>query len=80
MKKILVTLVFILFTSNTLYAAKPCTKAGGLLKVSDYEECMKDPNRNTKDKTLSKLKALGEKKKKFDDENKTLVDMLFKKK
>ena len=70
MKKIslLVTLIFLM--TNTLYAAKPCYQFGGLAKVAEYEECMKNP-----EEYKSVMAKLGERKKNFDEKNKTIWDM-----
>ena len=70
MKKIslLVTLIFL--TSSTLYAAKPCHKLGGLVKVSEYEECMKNP-----EEYKNAMERFSESKKNFDENNKSLWDM-----
>ena len=78
MKKISLLITLIFFTSSVLYAAKPCHKMGGLVKVSNYEECMKNPD--TYKEKASVIDKLNEKKKNFDDNNKTIWDMIKNKK
>tara|TARA_B110000305_G_C19208823_1_gene524813 strand:+ start:582 stop:830 length:249 start_codon:yes stop_codon:yes gene_type:complete len=76
MKVISLVITLIILSSGSLYAAKPCTSLGGLLKVSNYEECMKDPaNATVAGKNKNSLSKINEKKKNFDKNNKTLVDM-----
>ena len=81
MKIISLVITLIILTSGTLYAAKPCTSLGGLVKVSNYEECMKDPtNAAVNKKNKNSLSKINERKKNFDKNNKTLVDVFKNKK
>ena len=81
MKVISLVITLIILTSGTLYAAKPCTTLGGLMKVSNYEECMKDPtNAAVNEKNKNSLSKINERKKNFDKNNKTLVDVFKNKK